>query len=454
MNVFEKITKNSEIIVNGEKKENIGNHFELDENDHSYKANLVFDGRCYVELDFKVDENDIDFIHARGNLIELFKDNEKTIELYVRSKELINIESNNQTFKIILYGESIQAALTLRESDFLNKRLSNPSQLENVYSSHQDIRYHFVKAEEEKLKNHLIIVFSAFSTEYIYNFNYIETLKEFKTNKLFILDDFDAKGSYYLGKDSNFSIESAVISLILNKCAEHNISMNNIITLGSSKGGYSALYFGVKYSFGNIITLAPSLFLGTFLKKHHPEMLEYILGGSTYADEMYLNNLIYKLFNNNEGYKPNIKIMVGTKDSRKESHIKPFINYLNSKEYPYDYDLIEGVDHSQLKYFAPEYFKVQVAKILNIPNIPEMYLTDINFKIEDNIAKINIDAIGENLEYAFYWYCDNIVIKKEFYSKSKYAELPIESSGAYRVRIFLRNADKEIITKTSQTIRV
>src|SRR5690606_14537001 len=109
------------------------------------------------------------------------------------------------------------------------------------------------------------IVFSAFSTEYMYNFNYIETLKDIKTNKLFILDDFDSKGSYYLGRGSNFSIESSVISLILNKCAEHNIPINNIITLGSSKGGYSALYFGVKYSFGHIITLAPSLFLGTFL---------------------------------------------------------------------------------------------------------------------------------------------------------------------------------------------
>ncbi len=337
---------------------------------------------------------------------------------------------------------------------FLNSRLKSPSELESVFQSNQDIRYHFVQAKEAQHANHLVVVFSAFSKEYVYNYNYIDTLKDIPINKLFILDDFGAKGSYYLGRNKDFSIENSVISLILNICAKYNIPMKNIISMGSSKGGYSALYFGAKYSFGHIITLAPSLYLGTFLKRFHPDMLDYILGNNLDADETYLNNTIYKLFNNRNGFKGNIKIMVGTKDSRKDSHIKPFISYLDKIDYPYDFDLVDGVDHSQLKYFAPEYFKVQLSKVLDIPQVPEMYLTDIDFKIDNNKAKIKVDSIGENLEYAFYWYCDNIVIKKVLYSNNDCSELPIEKAGAYRVRVFLRNTSKEIVTKTSHTINI
>ncbi|WP_058308670.1 hypothetical protein [Gracilibacillus massiliensis] len=452
MNFIKDFNMNYTVCLNDtDYTKEIDNHLITKKNDGTVTTELFLEGINYLKLNLMINDKN-NYIHIRGNMIEIFKDDNKIIEIHVTSSHLDNIYQKKNSVIIILHGCDISGVLTFRKKEFLNKRLQSPEKFETTFETHHNLRYHYIEATDNNLKDNLIVVFSAFSAEYTYNFNYVDTLKEINTNKLFILDDFGAKGSYYLGREKNFSIENSIISLILYIASKNNINMKNIISVGSSKGGYSALYFGMKYSFGNIITLAPSLYLGSFLKKYHPEMLDYILGSNSEADKIYLDSLIYRIPTANQEL--NLKIMVGTKDSRKEKHIEPFIEYLEDIGYPYEYDLIEGVDHSQLQYFAPDYIKVQLSNILKIPKISEMYLTALNFTIENNTAKVNIETIGQNLEYAYYWYCDNIVLKKVLYSNEKQSEIPITESGSYRVRVFLRDSDKIIITKSSRTINV
>ena len=94
---------------------------------------------------------------------------------------------------------------------------------EKVFSSIHPIRYCFEKALLNN-KDKLLIVFSAFSSDEP-KYNYINTLKTCDCNKLFILDDYGSKGSYYFGLQGEFTIETSVMSLI-----SYIMSKNNNVT--------------------------------------------------------------------------------------------------------------------------------------------------------------------------------------------------------------------------------
>lgn len=61
----------------------------------------------------------------------------------------------------------------------------------------------------------LIIVFSGFSDTPVYN--YVRTLKSINANKLFLLDDFGYRGSYYWYEHGTNLPSELVISLIQKK---------------------------------------------------------------------------------------------------------------------------------------------------------------------------------------------------------------------------------------------
>lgn len=73
---------------------------------------------------------------------------------------------------------------------------------QKVYNGEQEVKYIFNKSYEPN--SDLIIVFSAFQAiGRPPAYNYIRTLEEFGCNKLFILDDFGSRASYYLCENRN-----------------------------------------------------------------------------------------------------------------------------------------------------------------------------------------------------------------------------------------------------------
>ena len=107
------------------------------------------------------------------------------------------------------------------------------------------LSYLFFKEKSDKL----LVVFSGFpgkGRKAVYN--YIMTFRNLKCNKLYILDNFgfDKRGAYYLGHNRDFFIERATTELIQRVLVENNILREDVITVGSSKGGFAAVYFAVK----------------------------------------------------------------------------------------------------------------------------------------------------------------------------------------------------------------
>ena len=101
-------------------------------------------------------------------------------------------------------------------------------------------------------------------------------------------------------------IEKEVISLIYK--IREEINPEKEIYIGSSKGGYSALYFGLERKNSYIITVAPQYNLGDYLSiPNHKSILEYIMGYSCNDSIVKLNNLMkdkinLNRYNNNSIY--------------------------------------------------------------------------------------------------------------------------------------------------------
>mgnify|MGYP003302966183 CR=1 FL=1 len=112
---------------------------------------------------------------------------------------------------------------------------------------HDDVKVKYI-LKKKKGVDFLVIVFSACTRNGLKaRYNYVKTLNNMKCNRLYILDDYakDQRGSYYIGRDFKFNEEVAVEALIRKVISD--IQPQKVIFCGSSKGGYAALNFGMKF---------------------------------------------------------------------------------------------------------------------------------------------------------------------------------------------------------------
>ena len=206
---------------------------------------------------------------------------------------------------------------------------------EKLFESERPIKYLFQKSYNKT--TNLVIIFSAFpakGSEPRYNF--VRTLSEFDCNKLFILDDFGCRASYYLCEKKDFAIERSVISLIRTIIEENQI--NTVITAGSSKGGYSALYYGIKYGFDYVIAASPQYYLGDYLldQTNSQDVTNFMSGSSGEDDHKFLNEIMPKMIEETQN-KPEIFIHLGKDEPHYENHVKPLIAKLEAMAIPFRY---------------------------------------------------------------------------------------------------------------------
>lgn len=227
---------------------------------------------------------------------------------------------------------------------------------EQIFEGTRPLKY-VHKPSENKI---LIVIFSGFSMPGkppVYN--YIQTLSGIDCNKLFILDDHNdvhqTKASYYLGKNRSHDVEMSVVALITKIANENNIPRERIILAGSSKGGFAALYFGLKYSYGHVISGGPQIFLAKYLVDRLSAasgVASYIAGGIDEESKNYLNSLMINLPKTNP---PNIYIHVGKGDHHYQDHVQPFLEHLDRLHIDYDLDVGDYTEHGDLGKYFPAY---------------------------------------------------------------------------------------------------
>lgn len=209
-----------------------------------------------------------------------------------------------------------------------------------------------------KTSDKLLVVFAGFpNVGRPARYNYIETFKDVDCNKLYILDNFGPDirgGSYYLGKAKDFFVENTVVSLIDNISTKCKIEKRNIITAGSSKGGFASLYLSFKYGYGAVIAGAPQTLLGDYLSDHQT-YFEYITGEYNNDNVKFLNSLLFDAVNNFSGEAPKIYLHVGRYEHHYEDHVMPFCDFLSEKNISFSLDVQDYNSHGQLGKFYPNF---------------------------------------------------------------------------------------------------
>lgn len=228
------------------------------------------------------------------------------------------------------------------------------------------IKYSFNKNSES---NKMIVAFSSSaSTNNIYN--YYRTLKDIKCNKLFLADESFSEDktqcSYFIGRNKENYYEKKIIHIIKKIASENNILKDNIILVGSSKGGFASLYYAFKYEFGSCIVGSPTIKLGEQHKRNAfgLKIIENLSGGITMEDIEWLDNIIVKYAINNDNI-PNVYYHAGEKESRYLEQGIPFLNMLLEKSSEkIDIDLGPYMSHSEVKDYYPKYLIGVLNKII------------------------------------------------------------------------------------------
>lgn len=237
---------------------------------------------------------------------------------------------------------------------------------EKVHNAGRDLKYLLCEKEGA---DKLIISFPGFNTKTgAFRYRYVRTLKDVNAHRLFLLDEFGTRGCYLIGKDRDFSIETTVMSLINTIVKKYNIKIENVILQGSSKGGWIALYYGIKYRFGHVIVGGPQTKMGDFLiyeveivpdEKIHffskVLVADYIAGGHGKEDIEYLDSLLFNLLYDSPENFPEIYIHVGKGDFHFERHILPFTEELDKNHIKYHLDIEDYDEHNDLAFYYPDY---------------------------------------------------------------------------------------------------
>ncbi|MBV5277773.1 MAG: hypothetical protein J0647_01810, partial [Campylobacteraceae bacterium] len=239
---------------------------------------------------------------------------------------------------------------------------------EHIYEDQLKYKF-FPKFGADKL----LIVFQAVNRTPGYN--YIGTLSDLNAHRLYIKDDYGTdiatKSSYYLGPNKSNVIADKVIKMISEFCDILKIDLKKCVTLGSSKGGFAAIYFGLKLNVGAIFSGGPQIFLGDFLNSSkedsvNPAILTYLAGDNSKNSVHWANNILINLLNEcKNDFSGNIYIHVGIGEPHYKKHVQPFEQILKDNNISNIFlDLGNYNLHSELADHFPKYLKQHVKNIL------------------------------------------------------------------------------------------
>ena len=217
--------------------------------------------------------------------------------------------------------------------------------------------------ETTQNSNDLVVIFSGIPRVGIKaRYNYMRTLKDVNVNKLFILDDlgYDERGGYYLGKDKDFFMERASIKLI--EQVKTDLSIKRTIYCGSSKGGWAALFFGVRDGGSSIVAGSLQYLMGTFVSKNkrmRENLMKYVMGNDyTEIDVKFLDDLLKNTLEKHQNNNCDIHLHYSDSEYTYRQYTVHLLKDLKRLGFNYTEDVHHYKKHDELSlYYPPFLFK-------------------------------------------------------------------------------------------------
>lgn len=236
---------------------------------------------------------------------------------------------------------------------------------ERVFTSRQPIR--FVLEEATEVPDLLVVVFSAdHLADQPPPYHYRGALRQLGCHKLFVLDDRgpDGRACWYLGQTRHFDVAASVLDLLRAVTSELGIEGERTVAVGSSKGGWAALYFGITARFGHVIAGEPQTRLGSFLLGgEQAELGRYIAGGDTDTDRRFLDNLLFDAIEESL-HLPEVLLLCGRHSNYYQDHVQPLVTELARRGARWELELAPWRDHvPDLGRHFPDYLLARLDSI-------------------------------------------------------------------------------------------
>lgn len=153
-------------------------------------------------------------------------------------------------------------------------------------------------------------------------------LDKVRSNILWIRDKFDGVNSYYLCKEMDFGLEESVIGLISRVMHALELTPQDCIMFGSSKGGTAALYYGLKYGFRDIVASVPQFAMGSFVKEHMQPSARFMMGeGVPERNVEIIDSLLPNLVWQSGNRDANIYLISSPQDEQYKQHVEPYVGH-------------------------------------------------------------------------------------------------------------------------------
>ncbi|MHA5050512.1 Ig-like domain-containing protein [Streptomyces sp. SD15] len=192
------------------------------------------------------------------------------------------------------------------------------------------VEYRFTHAQ--KGNRHLVVVFANFAAPGDYGWSN-GVFDKLRANILWIRDRFDGNRSYYLCKEMDFSLEQSVVTLISKVMKALDLTPDSVTLWGGSKGGSAALYFGLKYGFRNIVSIAPQFLVGTYVRDVHPGVARFMLGESVPEQNVRIvDSLLPDLVRSGVNPTANIYLVSSAQDDQYPVQVEPFLGLFQHYE--------------------------------------------------------------------------------------------------------------------------
>lgn len=412
---------------------------------------------------------------AHGNGFEVYRGEEKLLDAFIETRVPIDLKViSGQTAPSVMgwsfpsFGQKVPANVVkiqfaaqgnisvstrfeLSNFSYVNRGLHSAGKIEwQRYSYERGLNYLETDSSNSTDKTPLVFAFSAMGLMGDFTYNYKSTIDQIPCKAIYILDDFGDQGSYYLLEKKSKQIFDTVQNFVAEKIRENNGSDRPIYFVGSSKGGTAALLHGLLFTGARIFIGAPQSKIGSFVRKPHPNILEYMSGGQSEQHVQYLDEMLYQ-----EKYLQNsaesVTIIVGKADHHYKNHVLPWVD--KARQYSTKIELValDGTPHSEI---GKAYRTRLRNELMNSQSTKEM-------KRQRNIAEVDTmnlnvgahnvwyDQVSGNLfatcepqqgtEIAYRLYRDNELINSRGYQGVNFAAWQGLENGRYRVRFFRRS---------------
>lgn len=199
---------------------------------------------------------------------------------------------------------------------------------------------------KRKSSNRLIIVF----TSMVGRYNFMRTLKNISIDQLFIRDCWADNASYYWFEGKQDYPERFTQNLIESIIKKG--SYKEIITLGGSKGGTAAIYYGLKNNVNLVFASACQYRVGDYLSRHQyttkPWQWEKVVGGEPTKE--WIDILDHKMDGMLESCKNSttkVKLVYSTEEHTYPEHIVYLIQKLDECNIQHEDTIETFTSHSE-----------------------------------------------------------------------------------------------------------